>query len=41
MENDSPAAVHATPPPSDGDARLRLVLDETGLAIWETDFRRR
>jgi PAS domain S-box-containing protein len=41
MENGSPAAQRATPHLADGDARLRLVLEETGLATWETDFERR
>src|SRR5688572_16443784 len=39
MENESPA--QAAPPQDDGDVRLRLVLEEAGLATWETDFGRR
>jgi PAS domain S-box-containing protein len=38
MENESPAAQKAVPNTSNGDARLRLVLEETGLATWETNF---
>jgi PAS domain S-box-containing protein len=40
MEKESPAALWTTPP-DDGDARLRLTLEATGLATWETDFDRR
>jgi PAS domain S-box-containing protein len=36
-----PPAQRATPQTDGGDARLRLVLDEAGLATWETDFERR
>jgi PAS domain S-box-containing protein len=38
MENDARAAQQAMSQTSDGGARLRLVLEETGLATWETDF---
>jgi PAS domain S-box-containing protein len=40
MEKESPAAQWITPA-DDGDARLRLTLEATGLATWETDFDRR
>jgi PAS domain S-box-containing protein len=41
MEKESPVALKATPNASHGEARLHLALEETGLAIWETDFQRR
>ena len=41
MANESAAAQRAMPLPDDGDGRLRLVLEEAGLATWETDFDRR
>ena len=40
MEKESPAAQWVKPP-DDGDDRLRLTLEATGLASWETDFDRR
>ena len=40
MEYESPAA-QAAPPQDDGEVRLRLVLEEAGLATWETDFTQR
>jgi PAS domain S-box-containing protein len=41
MEKESPVALTATPRVRHGEARLHLALEETGLAIWETDFQRR
>jgi PAS domain S-box-containing protein len=41
MKQESPAARDATPQIDDGGKRLRLVLEEAGLATWETDFTRR
>jgi PAS domain S-box-containing protein len=40
MENESPSA-RAASPQDDGEVRLQLVLEEAGLATWETDFGRR
>jgi PAS domain S-box-containing protein len=40
MEKESPVALTATPHVR-REARLHLALEETGLAIWETDFQRR
>ena len=41
MEKETPAAPTGTPHLRLGDDRLRLALEEVGLAIWETDFQRR
>jgi PAS domain-containing protein len=41
MEKESPVALTGTPHVRHGEARLHLALEETGLAIWETDFQRR
>jgi PAS domain S-box-containing protein len=40
MEKESPSA-QAASPEDVGEVRLQLVLEEAGLATWETDFRRR
>ena len=40
MENESPSA-QAASPQDDGEVRLQVVLEEAGLATWETDFGRR
>jgi PAS domain S-box-containing protein len=41
MGKEPPADPRAASQADDGDARLRLVLEEAGLATWETDFGRR
>ena len=40
MEKESPAVQWMTPS-DEGDARVRLTLEASGLATWETDFERR
>jgi PAS domain S-box-containing protein len=41
MDETSPAAPRSTSQLDDGGERLQLVLEEAGLATWETDFTRR
>jgi PAS domain S-box-containing protein len=41
METKSPNGRPAAPESDGADRRLRLVLEEAGLATWETDFERR
>ena len=41
MEIESSAARATAPTAADADDRLRLVIEEAGLATWETDFDRR
>jgi PAS domain S-box-containing protein len=38
MGNDSLRVRHAAPPAYDGDAALRLAIEEAGLATWDTDL---
>jgi PAS domain S-box-containing protein len=38
MDSHPPAADHTAPHGPDGDARLRLAIEEAGLATWDTDL---
>ena len=38
MGSDSPAFARATSPAFEGEAGLRRVIDEAGVATWDTDL---